>query len=241
MNDRLAPAPLDVWLLHVPSLASDLRDRCAAELSPPERARAAHYRQPQDVANYEVGHGLARLLSARRAGRTPDSLTWAVGPAGKPFWKEIDLPFNVSHSGPWLALVLGNVGDVGIDLQCDDWCLDVDKIAGFAFSQDEREHLAACRAAARRSTFFTLWVLREAGSKASGRGILDITRKVSALPMPGPEAWILAQGLIEPVWTRILPAPEGCFAAIAVRSVAHPPAPIVQRRVLAELVPDVAV
>lgn len=211
--------PLEVWQINCPLLSPAILERCGAVLSQTELAQEARFRQKADRLRFRVGRGLVRLLSAQRTGVPPMALTWEQADQGKPSWGNVALPFNLSHSGDWVVLALGGTSPLGVDIQFHAPGLDIEAIAGYAMSPEERACLSALSDGAYRETFFDLWVLREAGVKATGLGVFDQSRNVSALPIPARDTWAAADGLKTPgLWVRMLPKPQDYAAALAVIS-----------------------
>ena len=168
---------------------------------------------------------MARLLASQLSERRPDNLVLAVEERGKPFWRNVDCPFSISHSGAWVFLAIGGHAPLGVDIQAEQDRIDVDGIAEFALSPEEQAALAACSLDQRRRLFFTLWVLREAALKATGQGVFDLSRTVSALPVPPCDQWCQAPSLgTTGIWLRILDAPDGYQAALAVLNPDEQPA-----------------
>jgi phosphopantetheinyl transferase len=110
----------------------------------------------------------------------------------------MDLPgISLSHSGSWSACVVSFLGDVGIDIECRRPGRDFSGIAESAFGPMEREEVS--RLGSER--FYSIWVLREAISKATGNGLqqaVDQTDRVASGPINGIQtaeldgwAWIL--------------------------------------------------
>lgn len=226
---------IDLWLVDCRDLPADVLDRCAAVLCPDEHAQEARYRLAADRLRFRIGHGLARLVSAQMTGIGPAALIWEQGEQGKPFWRNADVAFNLSHSGDFVCLAIGGTAALGVDVQRQEPGIDAQAIADFAMSPEERTYLAGLDPEAWRAAFFSLWVLREAALKATGQGVFDVMHGVSALPIPPLNGWALADGLGAPrVWTRMLTVPDGYSAALAVLGDA-PPTKEVRHRCLSDL------
>lgn len=85
-------------------------------------------------------------------------------PTGKPYFKEIDIHFNVSHSeNTWMCLV--GPSCCGLDVQYVRPC-NFEKIAGRFFSERELAYVKNRGI----EGFFEIWVRKEAYGKYTGKG-----------------------------------------------------------------------
>lgn len=135
-------------------------------LTAAEAAANARLQHREDRQAHSLGRMLTRWLCYGDGRRVP----FQYGPEGKPF-----LPgapgFNLSHSGGWLALVLGDSSDLGIDIEAGARLGDGADLVPRVLHPLEA---AAWRAAPdRRSLFLRAWTRKEALLKAKGTGTLD--------------------------------------------------------------------
>ncbi len=147
-------------------LAADTPPPAAQGPTEAEAAQAARYRAAADRQSFLLGRTLIRWLCYGDGRRVP----FQYGPQGKPF-----LPgapgFNLSHSGGWLALVLGDSPNLGIDIEAGVRLGDGADLVPRVLHPLEA---AAWRAAPdRRSLFLRAWTRKEALLKAKGAGTLD--------------------------------------------------------------------
>ncbi len=107
---------------------------------------------------------------------SPEDWTFAHNANGKPQVAEdapMDLSFNLSHSGEWLAVAITVEADIGIDLQERDPHRSVTALAERFFHPDEARELAEMTEKRQPEQFFRLWTLKEAYLKAVGKGIAN--------------------------------------------------------------------
>lgn len=147
-------------------LPADTPPPAVQGLTVAEAAANARFQHCQDRQAHSLGRMLTRWLCYGDGRRTP----FQYGPQGKPF-----LPgapgFNLSHSGGWLALVLGDSPDLGIDIEAGARLGDGADLVPRVLHPLEA---AAWRAAPdRRSLFLRAWTRKEALLKAKGTGTLD--------------------------------------------------------------------
>ncbi|MCV6598046.1 MAG: 4'-phosphopantetheinyl transferase superfamily protein, partial [Mangrovicoccus sp.] len=178
-------SPLDtaveIWLLDTRRASARALELCRQVASQPEHERAARYRQTRDGRNLYLGHGLARMATARHCQMDPRELQWCCDDRGKPSWGNAPFAFSLSHSGGFVALALAGPGAaIGVDIQEMSPRIDTNRIANYALSPEECTVLDHSEGTARQRRFFQLWVLREAGLKASGEGIFTAPKTASA-------------------------------------------------------------
>ncbi|HBL40403.1 MAG TPA: 4-phosphopantetheinyl transferase [Ruminococcaceae bacterium] len=98
---------------------------------------------------------------------------------GKPFLPGQGSSFNLSHSGDYIALAIGD-GTVGVDVeQIDPRHFD---LAKRIFTQDESEWLNR-NESNKSERFFQLWTLKESAIKAVGLGLSIPLQSFSVIPL----------------------------------------------------------
>ena len=142
------------------NLSADNVCTLSACLSADELVRAARYRQERDRARFIVARARLRGLLAEKTGVSPSSLSFDYGDSGKPFLRDNDVQFNVSHSDDLAAYAFAYRRQVGVDIEKETSLPEADAIASEYFSADER-----------KLGFFVCWTRREALAKASGVGL----------------------------------------------------------------------
>jgi phosphopantetheine--protein transferase-like protein len=80
----------------------------------------------------------------------------------------LDLQFNLSDSGDWLACAIAMGTAVGVDLEYCDPGRDVLKLARRCFSPAEISDMQACDDAEQSQRFYDYWTLKEASIKSRG-------------------------------------------------------------------------
>lgn len=141
-----------------------------ATLDPAEHERVGRYLNPWHGRRYAYTRGLLRTLLGRFLKRTPSSIEFNYGPYGKPQLNDaMELNFNLSHSGDWVAFGFARGRRIGIDLESAADCHDCRSVAHQCFSPRELAVLEQGMSAAQM--FCTLWVRKEAVLKAAGLGL----------------------------------------------------------------------
>ncbi|MCM1327093.1 MAG: 4'-phosphopantetheinyl transferase superfamily protein [Bacteroidales bacterium] len=111
---------------------------------------------------------LARLVEELPA---PLSPSYIYGKRGKPYFRDIPLFFNLSHSGDYVICVVSK-HETGVDIQKQK-PVRVRQISNRFFHEREREWLAGLSEKERTEAFFRLWTRKEAYGKMTGEGIAD--------------------------------------------------------------------
>jgi 4'-phosphopantetheinyl transferase len=184
MTSGSAPARIAVAALA--ELADRGESAGARWLTGQESARLAAMKSPSRRRQFLAGHWFARELAADLLAIAPSRLTLGRDDSGRPRLALDDADcgwfVSLSHSGDWLACALAPA-PVGIDLEFPNRPRDLDALARFTFSTEERERLSALPESTRSAAFYATWTLKEARGKRSGEGLLPgRARSFSARP-----------------------------------------------------------
>jgi 4'-phosphopantetheinyl transferase len=85
----------------------------------------------------------------------------------KPFFSNLDLKFNISHSGNLVICALSETFDIGIDVEL---MKDI-KIENFSNQMTVYEWGKVMQASCQKTTFYEYWTQKEAVVKAHGKGL----------------------------------------------------------------------
>jgi 4'-phosphopantetheinyl transferase len=237
-NIPLAPGQVHIWYQLTESIGEPALIAACALLSSEERWRCDRYRLACDRRDYAVAHALLRTSLSRYSDVEPQAWTFESGPRGKPEvsvrtrGSGVTLTFNLSHARGIVACAIASGAAVGIDVTRTDAAFDYSSIASRYLSRDELIQLDACSPRERSGRFIELWALKEAYTKATGRGLSEAVSdfgfliegdRIHFLPPPSvnPRAWKFGLFALEPhyrigvaiacrdtpVWT-ILPTPS---------------------------------
>lgn len=114
---------------------------------------------------------VARTWIADALGIAEASLSFTIGPHGRPELGRAGLDCNWSHSGDRLAVALGEGVRVGIDIEALRPRPRALELAHRFFAPAEAEALAGLPVDERDAAFLRLWCAKESVLKAHGRGL----------------------------------------------------------------------
>lgn len=207
-HPALKPRTVHVWRARL-DLAHAALARLEALLEPDERERAARFRIEADRRRFTAARAVLRLLCGRYLGRAAGQVRFMV-PAGhgKPRLAdsppEIDLRFNVSHSGGLALYAFALGAEVGVDVEALRADFSPRQIEESFLPAREVERLVALPADVQQRAYLETWTRREALAKATGEGLAPYLEKAGG-PSAGPGEWRLVA--LEPG--------EGYVAALA--------------------------
>jgi len=151
----------------------------ASTLPADERECARRYLRREDQERFVITRALTRRVCAAHTGLEPHAVTFRRTSCGKPYLASEErtrhrkIEFNVSHSGDCVLIAWTEGGPVGVDVEAVEPYRRVSftEIASSAFSADECAVLSSVTAEETASTFYRVWVRKEAVLKAEGCGV----------------------------------------------------------------------
>ena len=150
-------------------------------MSAEKKARVDRFRQLGDKKRTVAGEMLARKAIAQWCGVEAESIKFDSAEHGKPFAVDLDVEFNISHSG---NLVVCAVSDqpVGIDIElirpvdlrtAKHFCTSEDLEYLFGHTPSEKEFIKTEEEAILHR-FFQIWTAKEAYIKCVGSGFSEL-------------------------------------------------------------------
>lgn len=163
---------IDVWVVDLDSMSDPEAWPDRRPLSPNEWGRSRRFATRQLRSRWANGRGAARRILSEYVGCSPHALRWENGAAGKPWLDHAGAPeFNLSHSGPLLALAVSVHGEVGIDVELVEPISDLGRLAVEMFTAGELEQFHALPRDRRLVAFYRCWTMKEALLKFLGQGL----------------------------------------------------------------------
>lgn len=172
-----------VSLLVIPLPEEDGPD--LALLDSKEHVRAERFTVEHPRRVFITARAALRRVLGRHLGCDPASLTFKLGPHGKP---ELDPPsplkFNLSHSGNTIAIALTEGLELGVDVEELHRDTPTQRLARRFFSEREAHAVEVAENDERNRVFFHCWTAKEAVLKATGSGLTVPVREVEVDPDP---------------------------------------------------------
>lgn len=162
-----------VFTVETGSVTDAEADRLSMVLSEEERARATRFVRRADRVTYVVAHALVRIQLARFIGEqaAPEALRFNTGEFGKPMLAGADAPvFNLSHCRALAAFAVAPAGILGVDAEPPPAQIPEDVVAR-CFTEREKHWLQTLDPCEKARGFASLWTLKEAYIKATGKGL----------------------------------------------------------------------
>ncbi len=158
----------DVWFGYLGNLTPDNR-----LLDQAERRRAARFVSSPARHQFVCARTILREILGRYLEKEPADLVFATEAGGRPYLEGQQLDFNLSHSGDWLVLAIGQGCRVGVDIEGYCPSNSHEAIVGQHFSRPEQEQWQSTAPEGRAKVFARIWTRKEAALKAVGVGIID--------------------------------------------------------------------
>jgi 4'-phosphopantetheinyl transferase len=187
-------------------------------LSPAERERAARFRWRDLRDRWSVAHGALRYILAEYARANPASLSFEVGPNGKPelCWPVSGISFSLSHTGGLALLGVASGKRVGIDAEILQSGIEVGKLSRRFFAAAETEQILALPPKLQLAAFFACWTRKEAIAKALGDGLSKpLDRFEVTVRSDEPARLVSIEGDSRGRWTLFDISERGIAAALA--------------------------
>ncbi len=183
-------------------------EQCRAWLSQDEQARAARFVRQEDQRRYLLAHGGLRAVLSQYVGLDPGTLTFQIGPAGKPALADgsrlhTPLRFNLSHSHGRMLLAVAKDQEVGADLEQIRDKVEVAKLAERFYAPSERNRVASVTGLKQAHEFYRYWVAKEAVLKGQGVGLLSLQQCeiLASDSASRAEVHLLTGETMQPGWT----------------------------------------
>ncbi|HEX5507501.1 MAG TPA: 4'-phosphopantetheinyl transferase superfamily protein [Pseudolabrys sp.] len=163
-------AIVDVYAMDLDRADLD-EDRIAEFLCEEESRRAARFRAELDRRRYIARRAGLRILLSRYLSVPARKLSFRTNGFGKPFLRESDLRFSVSHSAGTALVAIARERELGCDIEFRDPAFPSEKIAQAFFSASEVCALRRVDPSFQIEAFFNCWTRKEAYIKARGFGL----------------------------------------------------------------------
>lgn len=164
---------------NIQNLTDEEYDKWYSLMNEDKQCRVDRFRFADDKKRTVAGEMLARKVIAEWCGATPKNITFDKKEHGKPYAKDLNVEFNISHSG---AIVVCAVDDkpIGIDIErirpidlkvVKHICMDneINYLFGHVPTEKDFKYTTDVKILTR---FFEFWTKKEAYGKCIGDGLL---------------------------------------------------------------------
>lgn len=142
-------------------------------LSEDERKRSDRYKFLSDKNKFIICRGMLRVILSKYLDIPPDLIKFDYTDKGKPFIKDTNLSFNLSHSQQLAVYAISVNEFLGIDLEYLGKNTDFEAIAKRFFTSREYEFIKGLNERDKKEVFLRLWTRKEAYLKAIAQGIAN--------------------------------------------------------------------
>ncbi|WP_250238575.1 4'-phosphopantetheinyl transferase family protein [Cardinium endosymbiont of Oedothorax gibbosus] len=140
-------------------------------LAAEEQVQASKYYTDHLRRQYIISHGILRYILGYYTKQHPKDIIFSYGAYGKPFLKESNITFNMSHSHDLVGYAIALDSRVGIDIELHDKNLEVQELAHLVFTPTEYRFFTCLNGDAKVSFFYDIWTKKESLIKANGQGL----------------------------------------------------------------------
>lgn len=158
---------LEIYLLDVSDMTEEKFNKIIDGLSERRRARALRYVNKKD-GYLSAGAGYLLDCALKMHGLSEKQADLYCGEHGKPYIKDCELFYNLSHGGDIAVCALAD-GEVGIDVQ--KIVAPSDALIKKVCSEGESKYLISLNEEERSSAFTWFWTIKESYLKFTGEGL----------------------------------------------------------------------
>ena len=182
----LREGEVHIWEITLDDPAFKTGDFFGEVLSGDERSRASRLIAGVYRDRFVTARGCMRIILGRYLEMPPGGIRFEYNKHGKPALSAEANPkslrFNLSHSRSLALFAVTVTGEIGIDLEYPRRVLRAEKILERFFSEAEREYYRSRTETEKERAFMSLWTIKEAYSKALGKGLSSQLRDVDLSP-----------------------------------------------------------
>lgn len=188
---NIVPAPkipggsaVHVWRLRL-DLPAERLAALEPLLCPHERDRAGRFRFERDRTRFVAAHSGMRMVLSSYLRCQPQQVDLVQDGRSKPLLRPSTDPaplrFNLSHSGDWALLAVGQ-REIGVDIEQVRLISDLEHLAASVLAPSELAVLTTSPERDRLECFFRIWTRKEAAVKAIGAGLAAELRSIEIEP-----------------------------------------------------------
>lgn len=159
---------VEIYAMSIAAVLHSPVDDLLPLFTPERQAEILRFRFNADRNRTVYGELLARHLLSERTGMASENILFGRDTLGKPFCRQSEYQFNISHSGKWVVCSIGKVLN-GVDVETTQ---EIDMtIAKEHFLVNEYNHLLMMPEEERHVALLKLWTIKESYLKYTGEGL----------------------------------------------------------------------
>ena len=158
--------------------------KCWECLSVKEKIQANKYYTKSLSDKYIMSHGILRYIRSHYTKQYPKEIEFTHNEYGKPFLKNSNIYFNMSHSHNMVTYIVALNQRVGIDIELHDNNLNVQELASLVLTSAESQYLSSLNSKEKFALFYHLWTKKESLIKANGQGLSYPINTIEAIALP---------------------------------------------------------
>ena len=152
-------------------------------LSAEERSQANKYYTSNLSDLYIISHGILRYILSYYTKQLPQEIEFIHNKYGKPFLRNNNIQFNMSHSNDTVNYIIALDHKVGIDIEVHNNTLDIQEFSDLVFTQAECKFFSTLKDEEKLEFFYNLWTKKESLTKASGKGLYYPINTIEAMTL----------------------------------------------------------
>lgn len=171
-----------MWGIDLDDVSLEKRDVFREVLSEDERTRASRLIPGVYGERFVTARGCLRTILGLYLDIPPGEVRFEYLRHGKPALhaeaNPMNISFNLSHSRSLALCAVSVKREIGIDVEYPRPVARAEKILERFFSEGEREYYRSQPETLKERSFMNLWTMKEAYSKALGRGLSSELRDI---------------------------------------------------------------
>jgi phosphopantetheinyl transferase len=161
---------IDLYAIHLDKVQTLVPDLYHSVLNTVEKQHISR-QKIESVRNQRVlSRAILRLILGYHTHEQAQKLQINTTKYGKPYLKNQNLYFNVSHTKHMLTIALSTQYDVGIDIEYKNTDIQTQNLPKQCFHPQECEYFQSLSHNKKQLFFLEMWTKKEAASKAVGLG-----------------------------------------------------------------------
>lgn len=152
-----------------------------------ERSKAKKYYTSNLSERYIISHGILRYILSYYTTQYPNNIEFIYNKYGKPFLKNKNIQFNMSHSHEMISYIVALDHKVGVDIELHNNRLNIEELSDLVFTPAECESFITLEDKAKLKFFYDLWTKKESLIKASGQGLSYPINTIEAMTLSSGE------------------------------------------------------